>query len=67
MKYNIDLIYIQDRTLVEDERDYVLGLNCPNCGAPIAGLGAKVCEYCGTPVIELNIKVWTFSDVREVR
>lgn len=66
-KYNVDLIYIQNRELIEDERDYALGLNCPNCGAPIAGLGAKVCEYCGTPVVELNIKVWTFSDVREVQ
>jgi predicted lipid-binding transport protein (Tim44 family) len=66
-KYNIHLIYIQDRNLVEEERDFGLGLNCPNCGAPISGLGAKVCEYCGTPVLELNIKVWTFSDVREVQ
>lgn len=65
-KYDIDLIYVQDENLVEDERDYGLGLNCPNCGAPISSLGAKSCEYCGTPVVELNLHVWSFSDVREV-
>ena len=66
-KYNTDVIYIQDRELVEDERDLSLGLNCPNCGAPIAGTGSKVCEYCGTPIVELNIYAWTFSNLTEVK
>ncbi len=66
-KYNTDVIYIQDRELVTDERDLSLGLNCPNCGAPIAGTGSKVCEYCGTPIIELNIYAWTFSNITEVQ
>lgn len=64
-RYNTDVIYIQDRNLVEEERDLSLGLNCPNCGAPVSGLGSKVCEYCGTPVIELNIYAWTFSNIEE--
>lgn len=64
-RYNTDVIYIQDRSLVEEERDFSLGLNCPNCGAPISGLGSKVCEYCGTPVVELNIYAWTFSNIEE--
>lgn len=63
-RYNTDLVYIQDRDMVEDERDLSLGINCPNCGAPVSGLGNKVCEYCGTPVVELNIYAWTFHDVR---
>lgn len=66
-KYDVDLIYIQDRNLVENELDLALGINCPNCGAPISNLGAKHCEYCGTPVIELNIHAWSFSDIRELR
>ena len=65
-RYNVELVYIQDRNIVEDERDLSLGLNCPNCGAPISGLGSKVCEYCGTPVVELNIYAWTFHNVSEV-
>ncbi len=65
-KYNVECIYIQDRDIVENVDDAALGVNCPNCGAPISGLGAKVCAYCGTPVMELNIHVWNFSDVKEV-
>ncbi|MCX4377711.1 zinc ribbon domain-containing protein [bacterium 1xD8-6] len=65
-KYNTDLIYIQDRNLLENELDHALGINCPNCGAPLSSLGAKKCEYCGTPVIEINIHAWSFSDIKEM-
>ena len=34
-RYNTELVYIQDREKVQDERDLSLGINCPNCGAPI--------------------------------
>lgn len=64
-KYNTDLIYIQDRNLVENEFDYALGVNCPNCGAPLSSLGAKVCKYCDSPVIEINIHAWSFSNIEE--
>ena len=64
-KYNTDLIYIQDRNLVENALDDALGVNCPNCGAPLSSLGAKVCKYCDTPIIEINIHAWSFSNVEE--
>ena len=51
---------------MENLDDTGMALNCPNCGAPLNRLGAKVCEYCGTPIVEFNIKVWNFSDVEEV-
>lgn len=66
-KFNVDVIYIQNREKADGKYETSVGMNCPNCGAPIGGLGHKVCEYCGTPVIELNIYVWSFSDVRVVR
>lgn len=65
-RYNVECIYIQDRELVENAADAGLGMNCPNCGAPISGVGAKVCKYCDTPIIEFTIRTWNFSDVSEV-
>ncbi len=65
-RYNVELVYIQDRDTVENLGDSGLGLNCPNCGAPLPGLGAKTCIYCDTPVVEFNIRVWQFCAVKEV-
>lgn len=65
-KYNVEVSYIQDRELVENLGDAGLGLNCPNCGAPLPGVGAKVCAYCDTPVIEFNIRIWNFTKVDEI-
>lgn len=64
-RYDVEMIYIQDRDLVENQADSGLAMNCPNCGAPLPKLGAKKCLYCDTPVEEFNIKIWHFSDVEE--
>lgn len=64
-KYDIDLIYVQDRDFIDTQSDQSLGVNCPNCGAPLKTVGSTNCSYCGTPIIALNIHAWTFSDVRE--
>lgn len=66
-KFNIEMIYIQDREVVEAAGEQALGLNCPNCGAPLSGVGAKICAYCDSPLVEFNIRVWNFSSVEEVR
>ncbi|MCM1113385.1 MAG: zinc ribbon domain-containing protein [Muribaculum sp.] len=65
-RYNVEVVYIQDRDTVENLGDSGLGLNCPNCGAPLPGLGAKTCIYCDTPVVEFNIRIWNFSSVKKV-
>lgn len=65
-RYNVELVYIQDRDTVENLEDSGLGLNCPNCGAPLPGIGAKKCSYCDTPVVEFNIRTWNFSAVRKI-
>lgn len=64
-KYNVDMVYIQNRDIVENDGERALGINCPNCGAPISMIGKKYCEYCGTGVEEYNIKAWSFSAVEE--
>ena len=44
-------------------------LTCPNCGAPITGLGDnRICKDCGTGVTEVfNINVWMFTGVSPVK
>lgn len=66
-RYNIEMLYIQDRDVVENQTDSGLAMNCPNCGAPLLKLGAKRCLYCDTPIVEFNIRIWNFNDVDEVK
>lgn len=66
-KFNTDLVYVQDREKLETDFDSAMGLNCPNCGAPITTLGAKFCEYCGTGIIEINIHTWAFCNIDEIK
>ena len=65
-RYEVELIYIQDRDLVENTEDAGLAMNCPNCGAPLPKLGAKKCAFCDTPIMEFSIRTWNFSDVQEM-
>ncbi len=64
-RYNVTMGYIQDIAQIADTREHAHALNCPNCGAPVKTVGAKVCEYCGSPLVEFNIRVWTFDSVEE--
>lgn len=66
-KYNTELVYIQDEEKVENMSGGAIGMRCPNCGAPITGLGRKQCEYCGGQVSELNIHVWSLGRIYEVK
>ena len=65
-KYNVEMIYIQDRSIVENDLDGAIAVKCPNCGAPLTMRGAHKCIYCDTPVIEVNMYAWSFSSVEEV-
>ena len=65
-RYNVQMIYIQDRTIVENELDGAIAVNCPNCGAPLEMRGSSKCRYCGAPVIEVNLYAWSFASVEEV-
>lgn len=45
----------------------VIGLNCPNCGAPLRSSDVTVCAFCGTGVQNMTEDVfgWTFTDIKE--
>lgn len=62
--YRLSYLYVQDPDKVKDKE--VLGLNCPNCGAPIRSLGNKVCDFCGSGISEVNYKVWRLMDIRKI-
>ena len=64
-RYNTELVYVQDADLAGD-RLKALGVNCPNCGAPVKSIGAKVCPYCGSGIKEINIRVWTLNRYYEL-
>lgn len=61
--YEVGLVYVQNAE--KFGADEALGINCPNCGAPITNLGKKFCEYCGTSIVELNERAWKFDSVSE--
>lgn len=65
--YDICLVYIQDVDKVNEHNkgNSSVGLNCPNCGAPIKNMGRKFCEYCGTGIKEINIYSWKFNRINE--
>ncbi len=66
-RYNVEVCYIQDREVAEQTKEGGMALNCPNCGAPLTSLGAKICPYCDSPVVEFNIHTWNFTDVEVVK
>lgn len=62
--YETELVYVQDVDKI-NSNGQSLGINCPNCGAPVKNLGVKFCEYCGTSITEVNIRAWKFDSVKE--
>ena len=61
-RYKVDFVYIVDSNQVSDN-EKALGLNCPNCGAPISDVGVKTCKYCGSGALEIVNRVWTFNNI----
>ena len=63
-KYNVELLYVQDGE--EKEFDNAFTTTCPQCGAPVCGLGNMICEYCGAHVVPINTKVWSLHKLYQV-
>lgn len=64
-RYELEIVYVQDVSAI-GHTEMGVGVNCPNCGAPVSDLGVKVCAYCGTEVEPLNIRVWVANKISEV-
>ncbi|SFG06737.1 zinc ribbon domain-containing protein [Oribacterium sp. WCC10] len=62
--FNTDLVYVQDEKKTDGK---MRGYTCPNCGAPVTGLGTKICAYCGTGLEGMNLKVWRINRIWENR
>lgn len=63
-RVNTEFIYVIDESKVIKEKK-VLGLNCPNCGAPIRRVGEKSCSYCGSSVKDIVKRTWVINNIIE--
>ena len=59
-RFNVELLYIQDADKVADKGN-ALSITCPSCGAPVTGVGQKVCAYCGCAITEINVHAWALN------
>ena len=41
-------------------------INCPNCGAPLRGVGQRVCVYCGSGTEDIVKRTWVINNIAEV-
>lgn len=63
-RFTTEFIYIIDEEQVSSGSKN-LGLNCPNCGAPIKGLGEKCCVYCGSGIKDIVKRVWILNNISQ--
>lgn len=62
-RFLVEILYVIDPTSVELDKK-LLGLNCPNCGAPITTLGEKYCKYCNTGIKDLVKRSWVVNNIK---
>ncbi len=62
--YTLEFIYIYDPEKY-DSNQTLIGVHCPNCGAPVKSLGQKVCSYCSSGLEDINLKNWYISSFKE--
>lgn len=68
-RYDMELVFVQDLSKVEEDISYDFIGNCPNCGAPMTAVGGtRRCQYCGTEVKEAyNTKIWTLHRIDKAK
>lgn len=68
-RYDMELVFVQDMSKVDDDLAYEFIGNCPNCGAPMVAVGStRRCQYCGTEVKEAyNTRIWTLHRIDKAK
>ena len=70
-RYKTQFIHVIDAKMYGEHKIRILGLNCPNCGAPIKDIDAKGCEYCSGSLIkpasgvEFVKRIWFLNNLKE--
>ena len=62
--YTTEFIYVYNPDKIVKNQS-LIGINCPNCGAPLKDLGKKKCSYCGSGLEDINLKSWHISLYKE--
>ena len=62
-RFKCEYIYIINSSKIGNVK--ALGINCPNCGAPIKTLGHKYCEYCNVGIVDIVKKNWIINNIKE--
>ena len=62
--YTTEYIYVYDLNKISKNQN-LIGINCPNCGAPVKDLGNKVCRYCNSGLEDINLKAWNIAIYKE--
>lgn len=62
--YTTEYVYIYDPDKYSKHTN-LIGIHCPNCGAPVKSLGNKVCRYCNSGLDDINLKSWYISSYKE--
>ena len=63
-RYTTEFIYVYDPSKIVKSKT-LIGINCPNCGAPVKELGSKKCSYCSSSLEDINLKSWHISSYKE--
>jgi len=64
-RYNLTILYIQDISSLPSSLTTAVGVTCPNCGAPVKGLGNRKCEFCGSALQAIDIRIWRINQFAE--
>ena len=70
-RYKTQFIHVIDAKMYGEHKIRILGLNCPNCGAPIKDIDSKGCEYCSGSLIkpasgvEFVKRIWFLNNMKE--